>query len=101
MDHARFGDLTKRFAAARTRRAAARAIAGLAAAALIGGAAGGPGPAAAAFCRFPGQECSSDGQCCALSCADGVCGCKPKGATCYQKFGLSCCSKKCRRGKCR
>lgn len=101
MDHERFAALTRQFAAAGSRRAAVRAV--VAAAAGVFGVAGPAAPeAAAAFCRFPGQECTNDGQCCALTCeADGTCGCKPKGEVCYQKFGLSCCSRKCRKGKCR
>ncbi len=97
MDHERFAHLTRQLSSARSRRVAAAAVAAWG----IGLVRRATPEAEAGFCRFPGQECSKNNQCCANKCKGGVCGCKPKGATCYQNFGLACCSKKCRRGKCK
>lgn len=100
MDHERFGALTKGFANGPSRRSM-MALGGLAAGAFAAAFRQDAPEAEAAFCRFPGQECGKNRQCCAHKCTGGVCGCKPKGATCYNNFGLSCCSKECRRGTCR
>lgn len=100
MDHERFAALTKALATG-SRRSAIRGATAAAIGGLLALAGRGAPEAEAAFCRFPGQECGSARQCCANKCNNGVCGCKPRGATCYANFGLSCCSKKCRKGVCR
>ncbi|MCC6312870.1 MAG: hypothetical protein IT337_02565 [Thermomicrobiales bacterium] len=106
MDQDRFAALTRTLATAGSRRSAARIAAGLVAAALLGSIGIDIPTAEAAvesqaLCRLPGAECRSRRQCCSHKCANGVCGCSPKGKTCFKNFGWTCCSKRCRRGKCR
>lgn len=97
MDGTRFDGLTRALAGAKTRRGAlAAAMAALAA----GAGASRQEAEAINICRLPGMECGNDTQCCSRICTDGACACIESGRRCYQ-LGLACCSKRCRRGRCK
>jgi hypothetical protein len=103
MDARRFAELSKRVAAAETRRGMVRVL-GAGLVATIGGAVGGgeqPAEAAFGYCSPPGVPCSKNKKCCSGSCKKGVCGCKKRGAPCINRVGIACCSGKCRKGKCK
>lgn len=83
-------------------RAATRRVALAALAAKLAVLGGAPPAEAAFICRGGGFPCSRNQQCCAGTCnSDGTCGCNRKGKRCISGVGLSCCSKKCRNGKCK
>jgi hypothetical protein len=108
MDECGFNELTKRVARAGTRRGVLGAVAaGLTAPAL---GALGYGYVAAqdvegeafGFCRIGGFPCGSNEQCCTGRClATGVCDCAKRGKSCINRVGANCCSRKCRKGKCK
>jgi hypothetical protein len=103
VDPKRFEEMSRRFAAATTRRTGLRVLAAGAATAALGAfrreeaAAGVP----IFHCKLPGQKCKNDDQCCTEKCRKNQCQCKPKGKACYEplRSGL-CCSGKCQKGKC-
>jgi hypothetical protein len=116
MDAERFAELTKRLAAAPTRRG----LLGIVGVGLLGGglsALGRHDPTSAQeveaefICRGANFPCSRNRQCCAGRCrptfipALGVtqklCGCNKKGADCIKGIGRACCSGRCRKGKCK
>lgn len=103
MDQTQFASLTKKMAAATSRRTGFKVLAGALTAAVTGRVISGetPGAEAIRFCRFPGQPCNDKQLCCSRKCVDGVCGCLQRGKTCYQNVGLACCSGKCNKGKCK
>ena len=100
MDAERFGELSKQVARAATRRGMIGALLGGLAVPLLGAA-----PAAEAafgYCRAGGFPCNRNQQCCTNRCqADGTCGCARKGKPCLNRVGVNCCSKRCRKGKCK
>jgi hypothetical protein len=54
------------------------------------------------FCRVGGFPCVSNKQCCTNRClATGVSDCAKKGKPCINRVGANCCSRKCRKGKCK
>lgn len=53
------------------------------------------------FCRIGGFPCGRDQQCCTGRCADGLCTCARRGKACINRVGANCCSKRCRKGKCK
>jgi hypothetical protein len=102
MDHRAFGHLSKRVAAAETRRGTLRALVVGLAAGLSGGLAGDEAVEAAfGFCHAPGTPCSRDKKCCSGTCRGGACGCLKKGKPCISRVGIACCSQKCKKGKCK
>lgn len=109
MDEQAFGELTKRVARADSRRGMlGTLVAGVAAPALatLGYvrpvAAADVGDEAFGFCRVGGFPCGRNEQCCTGNCqADGTCSCARKGKPCINRVGINCCSRKCRKGKCK
>jgi hypothetical protein len=104
MDHRAFGQLSKRVAAAETRRGTLRVLAGGMAAAALGafGREAEVGEAAFGYCHPPGTQCTRDKKCCSGKCkSDGTCACNKKGAPCINRVGIVCCSQKCKKGKCK
>ncbi len=99
MDERRLEHLSRRVAAAPSRRGVLGA--------LLGGVLLGPGAAPASarerafgFCKIPGATCSDDTQCCAGKChSDGACGCKKRGKKAM--VAALCCSGKRKKGYCR
>lgn len=108
MDPKRVDELSRRVSAASSRRAALTMLAGSLAAAIgLGRAEAVPEVAARGIpiihCKLPGARCrgsGSDNRCCSRVCKDGVCGCKPKGRSCFDNGGQLCCSGKCNHGRC-
>lgn len=108
MDGRRFEHVSRRVAAARSRREALwLAVAGVGAAALGLGDAAAAGAAEAEgipiyHCKIPGQICQRDRACCSGKCDQGVCTCSKKGKPCYEPLrGSLCCSARCKNGKCK
>jgi hypothetical protein len=114
VDPKRFEDLSRRFAAAATRRSALGVLAGGAAAAVL--TALRPGAADASQlvkgCKIPGQKCKNEKQCCGNShCNKGRCKCINKGGSCLVQVTADlalptkalCCTSRCSRHdhKCR
>jgi hypothetical protein len=103
MDERSFAELSKRVAQAATRRGTLLALAtglfaGMSGALMAEDAA----DAAFGYCHPPGAQCSRDKKCCSGKCkGDGTCACNKKGAPCINKIGISCCSQKCKKGKCK
>jgi hypothetical protein len=103
MDERAFGELSKRVAAAaESRRSLVGAVvAGLTApmgVAIVRDEA----EAAFGYCRAGGFPCGKDAQCCTNRClAEGICDCAKKGKPCINRVGINCCSRKCRKGKCK
>lgn len=101
MDERSFGELTKRVAAADSRRGMVRVLAGGLTASALSLAAGGRVVSAAfGFCRAPGTKCSKDKKCCSGTCRNGACGCIKNGGPCINRVGIACCAQRCREGKC-
>jgi hypothetical protein len=101
MDAEALGELSKKVAAAETRRGLGRTVL----TGLVGLALGTSGQqvadAAFGYCSPPGTKCSKDKKCCSGKCkGDGTCGCNGKGAPCLNRVGIACCSQTCRNGKC-
>jgi hypothetical protein len=106
VDPKRLDELSRRFSAASSRRAALGVLAGGAVASAVGlfrqeevAAKGIP----ILHCKLPGAKCSGKGRnsrCCSRVCTDGLCGCKKKGKPCFDNGGQLCCSGKCRNGEC-
>jgi hypothetical protein len=102
VDNVTFERLSRRVGAARTRRAAAKALVGALAAPLLlrlgqEEAAGVP----IVNCKAPGKRCSSDERCCTGNCKRGICTCAKKGHQCWAPLeGSLCCSQRCANGKC-
>jgi hypothetical protein len=101
MDDHTFAALSRRVAAAPSRRAVL-AVVGLGLTHALRGQ-----PVAAqvsddafGFCRLPGAACGRNVQCCAGKCrGDGTCGCRKRGKPAIA--GPVCCSGKAKQGKCR
>jgi hypothetical protein len=113
MDERAFAEMSKQVAAAPTRRAMLRTLSGgMAAAAMATLHRQAPVVAEdagdEAFCRPRKVPCSNKLQCCARKCVQGtllgqpamVCGCNKKGKSCIKGLGQSCCSGRCKKGKC-
>lgn len=113
MDERVFGELTKHIAAAPSRRGMVRALSGGIAAAIATtlsrpASTGAQEVGDEAFCRPAKFPCKDKLQCCARKCVKGtllgqpttVCGCNKKGKDCIQGLGQSCCSGRCKKGKC-
>ena len=108
MDDRAFEALTRRVGRARSRRGMLLAAAAGVSAPVLGAfgvqlaaAAGETGDEAFGFCRVGGFPCGRDQQCCTGRCKDGLCGCAKRGKACINRVGANCCSKKCRKGKCK
>ncbi len=103
MDAERFGELSKGIAAAESRRGILGVLgAGIAAALGVAAVPAEEAEAAFGFCRVGGFPCSRNQQCCTNRCqADGTCGCARKGKPCINRVGANCCSRRCRKGKCK
>jgi hypothetical protein len=99
MDDDRFDELTRRLGGESRRRVLAAGMA-FAVAAVGVGVDFDEEAQAANFCKPPGSPCGADRQCCARKCNNRVCGCKSAGQSCFQ-LGIVCCSRRCKRGKCR
>lgn len=101
MDPRRFEELSRRVAAAASRRAAL-AAALLSVPALLGlgseeAAAGIP----IVHCKPPGKRCNKDQRCCTGNCRKKICTCAKKGHQCWAPLeGAMCCSQRCANGKC-
>jgi hypothetical protein len=120
MDERAFGELTKRVAHAESRRGVLGAVL-LGVSAPLLGVVGYARPAAAAdvsgevgaevfgLCRVGGFPCNRNKQCCTAKCVPGtllgqpaqVCTCAKKGKPCINRVGANCCSRACRKGKCK
>jgi hypothetical protein len=121
MDDRALEELSKRVAAAKSRRGMVRAFGGALAVAAASAVAGERVVSAAdvegeafGFCRPAGRRCGRDKQCCAGRCkkrkkfknapkglrTKGRCGCVKKGGICINNVGLACCSRKCTNGTC-
>jgi hypothetical protein len=121
MDDQALDDLSKRVAAAKSRRGIVRALGGAVAVSAASAIAGERVVSAQdvegeafGFCRPAGRRCGRDKQCCAGRCklrkkfrnapkgarANGRCGCVKPGGSCINRVGLACCSGNCRDGKC-
>jgi hypothetical protein len=103
MDERSFADLNKRVAAAESRRGILEVLAaGVAATVGVAIVRDESAEAAFGYCRAGGFPCGKDKQCCTDRClADGTCGCAKKGKPCLNRVGINCCSRKCRKGKCK
>ena len=95
MDGQRLETLSRRIAAAPSRRAVMGLLAG---GLLLGRAAPDAAAAEKAFglCRIPGDTCGDDTQCCSGRCREGVCGCKKRGKRAI--IAALCCSGKKKKG---
>jgi hypothetical protein len=109
MDERAFGELTKKVSRADSRRGVIGAIAAGVGAPLLASL-GFARPAAAqdvsdevfGFCRIGGFPCSRNQQCCTGRCQeDGTCSCAKKGKRCINRLGANCCSRSCRKGRCK
>jgi hypothetical protein len=117
MDERAFGELSKRVALAQSRRGmlgAVTAAVGLPLLGLVGlsyvaRAEGEVGAEAFGFCQVGGLPCNRNKQCCTNKCVAGtllgqpatVCSCAKKGKPCINRVGANCCSRACRKGKCK
>jgi hypothetical protein len=118
MDERALEQLSKRVAAAQSRRgmlgAAVTAVGlplllGLVGVSHVTRAAGAVGEEAFGFCQVGGVPCHRDKQCCTNKCVPGtllgqpatVCACAKKGKPCINRVGANCCSRACRKGKCK
>jgi hypothetical protein len=117
MEERAFAELSKRVAAAQSRRGmlgAAVTAVGLPLLGLVGyshvtRAAGETSDEAFGFCQVGGLPCHRDKQCCTNKCVAGtllgqpamVCACAKKGKPCINRVGANCCSRGCRKGKCK
>jgi hypothetical protein len=103
MDPRRFEEITRRVAAAGSRRGALKALAGAVAAPLLVGMRGEEAEAGLPIvhCKAPGKGCDKNQKCCSGRCKNHHCGCNKKGRPCWAPLeGALCCSQKCRSGKC-
>src|SRR4051812_6803349 len=103
MDGRRFENLSRRIAAAESRRAALKVCVGVLAAPLLQGLRGDEAAAGIPIvnCKQPGKRCDSDKKCCSGNCRKGICTCQKKGQACWQPLeGALCCSQRCSSGKC-
>jgi hypothetical protein len=103
MDEQSFAQLSKRVAAAESRRGLLGAVvAGVTAPLGIALIRGESAEAAFGYCRAGGFPCGKDHQCCEDKClATGVCACAKKGKPCLNRVGINCCSRQCRKGRCK
>lgn len=110
MDGNDFAELTKRVAAADTRRGMVRTLVAGVATAAFGIKRAEPTLAegvmadAFGFCTIAGFPCNERTRCCAGgvgNCRNGVCGCAKKGKSCINRAGVNCCSRRCRKGRCK
>ncbi len=104
MDERAFGELSKRVAAAAESRRSMLGAVVTGVTAAMGIAIVRKESAAAAFgyCRAGGFACGKNEQCCTGKCqSDGTCACARKGKPCLNRVGINCCSRKCRKGKCK
>jgi hypothetical protein len=107
MDEQTFEALTRRVGRERSRRGMLlAAVAGVSAPVLAGfgvqlAAAQDVEGEAFGFCRVGGFPCGRDKQCCTAKCRGGVCTCAKKGKPCINRIGANCCSRACRKGKCK
>lgn len=109
MDDRAFAELTKRVAAAPTRRGVLGVVAAGVGAPLLAtlgyvrpAAAADVGTEAFGFCRVGGFPCGRGQQCCTGRCLPtGICDCAKRGKPCINRVGANCCSRKCRKGKCK
>lgn len=98
MDERRLAALSRRVAAAPSRRGVLGALLG----GLLLRPAVSPADArekAFGFCRIPGATCGDDTQCCSGQCRNGACGCKKRGKRAM--IAAICCSGKRKKGHCR
>jgi hypothetical protein len=101
MDEDRFDDLTRAIGGGESRRRVLAGAVALAAAAVgLGFELEDEQALAGKLCKPPGSPCGADRQCCAKKCNNRVCGCKGSGQPCFN-LGIVCCSRRCKRGKCR
>lgn len=107
MDAGRVSELSRRVAAAATRRQAVGVVATTVAAGMAGravpGAAAAVGPEGIPIvnCKPALFKCQRDTNCCLRRCKRGVCQCGPRGHDCWQPLeGGGCCSGRCRKGRC-
>ena len=121
MDERALDELSKRVAAATSRRGVVRALGGAVAVSAASAVAGervisaqDVDGEAFGFCRAAGRKCGRDKQCCSGRCkqrkkfknapplarSKGRCGCVKKGGSCINNVGLACCSRNCQNGKC-
>jgi hypothetical protein len=109
VDPKRFADLSRRFAAATTRRGAVHVLATGAAAAALALVRPESGEASQLVkgCKIPGQKCQGDSKCCGKQhCHKGRCQCIGRGGSCLVELAPDvfapvkalCCSAKCGRG---
>lgn len=91
MDGQRWDTLSRRLAAAPSRRA----VLGLLGSGLLLGRTT-ESEAAFGLCRIPGDTCGDDTQCCSGKCRGGVCGCKKRGKRAI--IAALCCSGKKKKG---
>ncbi|MCC6312872.1 MAG: hypothetical protein IT337_02575 [Thermomicrobiales bacterium] len=109
MEARRFEELSRRVAAAQSRRSMLRAVvAGVGAVALGLGETGRADAAGETrgipiyHCKPPGTLCHGKKRCCSGRCKKGVCTCAKRGTPCVQPLeGALCCSGRCRNGKCK
>jgi hypothetical protein len=103
MDPRRFEDITRRVAAAASRRGALKALLG---AMILPALLGLRGEGADAgipivHCKAPGKRCDGDQRCCSGNCRKSICTCAKKGKQCWAPLeGALCCSQRCAGGKC-
>lgn len=103
MDPSRFEAITRRVAAAGSRRGALQALAGALAASALVAVRGEEAEAGIPIvnCKPPGKKCDKNKKCCSGRCKRGHCSCAKKGRPCWAPLeGALCCSQKCRSGKC-
>ena len=104
MDDRSFGAWSKRVAAAVESRRGVLDVVSASVAAALGVAMVRQESAEAAFgfCRVGGFPCGKNQQCCTSKCqADGTCSCAKRGKPCINRVGANCCSRRCRKGKCK
>jgi hypothetical protein len=104
MDERSFAELSKRVAAAAESRRGLLEVLVASLAGTLGIGLIHPEATEAAFgyCKVGGFPCGKNDQCCTNKClSTGVCGCAKKGKPCINRVGINCCSRKCRKGKCK
>jgi hypothetical protein len=103
MDPRRFEDITRRVAAAGSRRAAVQVLAAALAAPLVIARRGEEAAAGLPIvhCKPPGKRCNKNQRCCSGNCRKGICTCAKRGRQCWNPLeGALCCSQRCSNGKC-